>query len=182
MSEIVSLFVSSSLLPCTVHHQWKILLLFKNTEQAESKIWFFSAHWDDDIFLSHSFPSKWYFNILLRQKRENKLSENLPLTSWQIPTENWLRKLTVTSLSCRRTGGCGSAEWIRACIVCPEITERDCVCAGGDDVSINAWVGEALNKIRSLFGTQSLQHQWNQRVGAVIGNQEPRLPSKTCSF
>lgn len=57
--------------------------------QTESKIWFYLAHWDDDIFLSYSFLSKWCFNILLWQKRENRLSENLSLSSWQIPTEKW---------------------------------------------------------------------------------------------
>lgn len=55
--------------------------------QTGSKIWFYLSHWDDDIFLSHSFLSKWCFNILLWQKRENKLPENLLLTSWQTPTE-----------------------------------------------------------------------------------------------
>lgn len=106
----------------------KFYSFLKILNQAKTKIWFFLSHWDDDIFLSCSLPSEWCFHILLWQERENKLSENLLLTSWQILTENWAGKLTVSSLSCRRTGGCGSAEWMRVCVVHSVNMEHDCVC------------------------------------------------------
>lgn len=109
--------------------------------QTESKIWFYLANWDDDIFLSHSFISKWCSNILLWQKKENKLSENLPLTSWQIPTENQVGKLAVASLSYKRTGGCGRAEWPRVCVVCSGNIQHDCEYGGGGGVFINVGVG-----------------------------------------
>lgn len=137
MCRNVSLFVLSSLLP-SVYSAPSSGPFLKILNQAECKIWFLLAHWDDYIFPSHSSPSKWSsFDW------KGKTSENLLLTSWQIPTESWPGKLIVTSLSCRRTGGSGGAEWMR---VCSENTEHDH--EYGDDVSINAWVGETLNKLK----------------------------------
>lgn len=137
MCRNVSLFVLSSLLP-SVYSAPSSGPFLKILNQAECKIWFFLAHWDDYIFPSHTSPSKWSsFDW------KGKTSENLLLTSRQIPTESWPGKLIVTSLSCRRTVDVGALSE-RGCAQ----RTRSTIMAMGDDVSINAWVGETLNKLK----------------------------------
>lgn len=127
----------------------KFYSFLKILNQAKTKIWFFLSHWDDDIFLSCSLPSEWCFHILLWQERENKLSENLLLTSWQILTENWAGKLTVSFFELQKDWWMWEC-WVNegVCRTFSKHGTRLCVCAGGDDVSINAWVSETLNKLK----------------------------------